>query len=216
MSNKKIFFASGDSPKLAEAFKKAQETFNFFWRELSWEYRRIIPALNVACVKVAFTQEKENSDEIIVEHMWINEVEFDGNNVKGILINNPNELTNIANGASIEIPLSQISDWLFAITETKKKGFSTLFKSSSSSRAYGGFTIQAMRSEMTNQERKEHDNAWGLNFLRKNLLQPIKRCIKVFIIDQRTQSRKKFLKTYIKFWNLEIGLHTMSLLFLII
>lgn len=46
------------------------------------------------------------------------------------------------------VPLSQISDWLFA---TRGK-------------TYGGFTIQAMRSEMTNKERKEHDKAWGFDF----------------------------------------------------
>ncbi|WP_445456400.1 DUF2314 domain-containing protein [Flavobacterium sp. HNIBRBA15423] len=163
MTDKEIFFADGNNPKMIEAFKNAQRTFKYFWRELSWEYRRIIPGLNVACVKIAFTQETENKE--IVEHMWINDVQFDGKKVKGILINNPNELTNISNGDFVEIPLNQISDWLFAIAESKPKGgLSKLFSSTPKPRVYGGFTIQAMRSEMSNQERKEHDNAWGLNF----------------------------------------------------
>ena len=146
MENTPIFFADGESQKMIDAFKKAQETFKYFWRELSWETRRIIPALDVACVKLAFTQEIGN--ETLVEHMWINDINFDGEKIYGILVNDPNKLTNVNNGDEVEIPFNQISDWLFA----------------SQSKTYGGFTIQAMRSEMSTKERKEHDNAWGLDF----------------------------------------------------
>lgn len=163
MSSQEIFFAKGDSPKMIEAFKNAQETFKYFWRELSWEYRRIVPALTVACVKVAFSQDVDGSEHPIVEHMWINDISFDGEQIKGVLINDPNELTNIENGDEVVISLNQISDWLFAIQSSAPKGLSKLF-SSPQARAYGGFTIQAMRSEMTSQERKDHDKAWGLDF----------------------------------------------------
>ncbi|OOV19261.1 YegJ family protein [Flavobacterium sp. LM4] len=146
MESTPIFFADGESPKMIDAFKKAQETFKYFWRELSWEYRRIIPALEVACVKLAFTQDIEN--ETIVEHMWINDINFDGEKIYGILVNDPNELTNVNNGDEVEIPFNQISDWLFA-TQGK---------------TYGGFSIQAMRSEMTQTEQEEHDDAWGMDF----------------------------------------------------
>ncbi|MBS7254733.1 DUF2314 domain-containing protein [Flavobacterium branchiicola] len=146
MENTTIFYADGENPKMIEAYKKAQETFKYFWRELSWEYRRIIPALDVACVKLAFTQEIDN--ETIVEHMWINDINFDGENIYGILINDPGSLTNVNNGDEVAIPINQISDWLFAT-----KGIT-----------YGGFTIQAMRSEMSDEEREAHDEAWGLDF----------------------------------------------------
>lgn len=164
MAAKEIFFADGNSPKMIEAFENAQNTFKYFWRELSWEYRRIIPALTVACVKIVFTQDTVNGQ--IVEHMWINDVQFDGNNIMGTLINNPNELTNIKYGDFVNVSLDQISDWLFAINSSQKPktGLSKLFSSTPKPTTYGGFTIQAMRSEMTNQERKEHDNAWGLDF----------------------------------------------------
>ncbi|KFF05484.1 DUF2314 domain-containing protein [Flavobacterium reichenbachii] len=146
MENTPIFFADGENPKMIEAFQKAQETFKYFWRELSWEYRRIIPGLDVACVKVAFTQEIDN--ETVVEHMWINEINFDGENIYGILVNDPGELTNVSNGDEVAIPINQISDWLFA----------------SQGKTYGGFTIQAMRSEMSEDEREAHDEAWGMDF----------------------------------------------------
>ena len=134
------------------AFEQAQKTFKFFWRELSWEYRRIVPALEVACVKVAFSQEESGQGDPIVEHMWINDVDFDGDTITGVLINTPNELTNIENGDEIVVPVAQISDWLFA---TRGK-------------TYGGFTIQAMRSDMTETERVDHDETWGLEFCDHN------------------------------------------------
>ncbi|KRD12630.1 hypothetical protein ASE21_01620 [Flavobacterium sp. Root901] len=146
MEQTTIFFADGENPKMIEAFKKAQETFKYFWRELSWEYRRIIPGLDVACVKVAFTQ--DINGETVVEHMWINDVNFDGDTIYGVLVNQPNDLTNVNNGDEVQIPVNQISDWLFAID----------------GKTYGGYTIQAMRSEMSNDERKDHDEAWGLDF----------------------------------------------------
>lgn len=148
MASSKVFYSKTDNPEMIKAYEKAQETFKYFWRELSWEHRRIIPALELACVKIAFTQSAPNSSEPLVEHMWINEVGFDGETVSGILINEPNELTNVKNGDAVEIPLNQISDWLFACED----------------KTYGGFTIQAMRAEMSPKERRQHDQAWGLNF----------------------------------------------------
>jgi uncharacterized protein YegJ (DUF2314 family) len=41
MTNR-IFFAKGDSPKMIKAFTDAQNTFKYLWRELRWEYRRIV------------------------------------------------------------------------------------------------------------------------------------------------------------------------------
>jgi len=165
MNEKKVTFVKADNPKMIEAYEKARETFKYFWRELSWEYRRIVPALNLAYVKVALTQKFNDSDEPITEHLWMNDVEFDGNNVKGVLINSPNEITNVKMGDLVEVPLFQLSDWLFAMPDAKAKGgISKIFSSASKAKTYGGFTIQAIRSEMTNQELKEHDKAWGLDF----------------------------------------------------
>lgn len=148
MSDALIFFTKGDSPEMIAAFKKAQETFKYFWRELSWEYRRIIPGLDLACVKVAFSQEFPGQEDPVVEHMWINEINFDGEIISGILINQPNELTNVNSGEPVAVPPGMISDWLFSIDGN----------------TYGGFTIHTIRAMMDAEEREEHDSAWGLNF----------------------------------------------------
>jgi uncharacterized protein YegJ (DUF2314 family) len=148
MADKKIFYSKSDHPEMLQAFQKARDTFKYFWRELYWEYRRIVPALDLACVKIAFTEETDDPEEPIVEHMWINDINFNGTTISGVLVNEPNELTNVQNGDEVEVPLEQVSDWLFA----------------SQGKTYGGFTIHAMRSEMSAKEMKEHDKAWGLDF----------------------------------------------------
>lgn len=138
-----------ETPQMEEAFKKAQENFKYFWRELSWEYRRIVPALGFCCVKVAFHQEG-----VVPEFMWLTHIDFDGFTVKGELINDPNELTNIKAGDVVEIPLEEICDWMFT----------------SNNEVMGGFTVQVMRSEMDKKARKAHDKAWGLKFTDEVLL----------------------------------------------
>lgn len=148
MTDSISFFAPGDDAAMLAAYKNAQDNFKYFWRELSWEYRRIIPALDMAAVKVAFMQDVPGEPEPIVEHMWVNEIDFDGDTISGVLINTPNELTNVNNGDAVTIPLTQISDWLI-ICEGKP---------------YGGYTMQVMRAQMEDEERAEHDTAWGLEF----------------------------------------------------
>ncbi|WP_241489164.1 DUF2314 domain-containing protein [Chryseobacterium indologenes] len=168
MEENSFIFTDSSDPKMIEAYQKARQTFKYFWREQSWEYRRIIPGLNLSCVKAPFSEKNPETGETVVEHMWINDIDFDGDTVSGYLINNPNNLANIQAGDHFSIPLNEISDWLFAITpaEKKPKGLSKLFSSSSPllPKTYGGFTIHKMRSDMSEAERKEHDDAWQLDF----------------------------------------------------
>lgn len=146
MSN--IFYTNGDSPEMIRAFEQAQATFKYFWREISWEARRIIPALDMAYVKIAFVQETHNPSCPKVEYMWVSDIDFDGDTISGILINSPGIVNHVEKGDYVEAPLNRLSDWLFASDDT----------------AYGGFTIQVLRAQMDEDEREEHDDAWGLDF----------------------------------------------------
>ena len=141
-----VFYADGEDEAMLKTFEQARKSFRYFWRELYWERLRIAPALSFACVKVAFSQELNGSTE--VEHMWVNDIYFDGERVCGVLVNDPNVLSNVKNGEQVSVPLEQISDWMFAIE----------------GKTYGGFSVQAMRKAMSESERAEHDEAWGLNF----------------------------------------------------
>ncbi|MCL2755309.1 MAG: DUF2314 domain-containing protein [Oscillospiraceae bacterium] len=143
----KNIYNSETNTKMQEAFAKARGTFKYFWREMSWEANRIVPALDLAIVKVEFRQDDLPTGAEI-EFMWIGDIDFDGVTVKGVLMNEPHVLTNVKAGDVVKIPVEEICDWMFA---TRGK-------------AYGGFTIHAVRDTLSESEKTEHDNAWGLDF----------------------------------------------------
>ena len=141
-----IYFVSSDEDYMQRAFEQARESFRYFWRELYWERRRIVPGLDYAMVKICFL-DTINGEEV-GEHMWINDVEFDGETIYGTLVNEPDTVQNVKVGDQVSAKIGEMSDWLFAI----------------GGRAYGGFSVQAMRSRMQKDELAEHDAAWGLDF----------------------------------------------------
>lgn len=143
-----IIYTDSDSPEMLQAFNKARETFKYCWRELSWEARRIVPALDLAYAKVAFTQATGNPAKPLIEYMWVGEIGFDGDTITGVLINTPNVVTNINNGDEVAVPLTHLCDWLMASSDVP----------------YGGFTIQVLRAAMDEDEREDHDEAWGIDF----------------------------------------------------
>lgn len=144
-----VFLFQGRDPEMLRAHQWARATFGFFWRELAWEYRRIVPALDLACVKAPFSDDPDHRDSADqAEHMWINEVTFDGADVRGVLINEPNWLKSVRVGDQVSVPLPEISDWMYSLQN----------------RVYGGFTINLIRKRMKPGERIDHDEAWGLTF----------------------------------------------------
>ena len=145
---KNVFMFDASDPAMTEASKRAQDTFGHFWRELSWEFRRIVPGLDLACVKVAFTDGDTQRDGPRHEHMWVSDVLFDGKNICGTLMNSPNWLSNVKEGDSITTTVPELGDWMFAIH----------------GRVYGAFTVNLLRSRMSRAERQSHDDAWGLDF----------------------------------------------------
>lgn len=145
----KVYMFSGSDPEMLRANEKARETFRYFWREMAWENRRIVPALDLACVKAPFSDgEYRTGDGPEVEHMWISEVQFDGEAISGVLLNSPNWLKTVKEGDSASFRLNEISDWMYAI----------------SGEVYGAYTVNLLRSRMSARERKDHDEAWGMNF----------------------------------------------------
>ena len=136
-----ILYAENDK-KMEESYLRARETFKYFWREVYWEKRRIIKAHNFAMIKIRF---EHNS---IVEHMWINDIDFDGDYISGTLVNAPGQLKNIKVGDSVRKTIADISDWLISIN----------------GKTLGGFTIHAIRSTLSAKDLVEHDNKWQLDF----------------------------------------------------
>ncbi|MFO1095824.1 MAG: DUF2314 domain-containing protein [Planctomycetaceae bacterium] len=129
------------------ANEQSRQTFRIFWREMSWERRRIIPGLQTAAIKVAFavfigTGRRRRG---AAEQMWINDVNFDGDLVHGTLLNSPNWLKSIKQGDEVSVRPERINDWMYAIND----------------QAYGAYTVNLLRSRMSHAQRRSHDKAWG-------------------------------------------------------
>lgn len=138
-----------ESPEMILAFDKAINTFKYFWRELYWEYRRIVPALELAYVKCAFIQENtDDTNQPLIEYMWIDQVDFDGSTISGTLLNEPYIIDNVQAGETVRIQFESVVDWMFL----------------SNGVVHGGFTIQEYRKTLNASDRKEYDEAWGIDF----------------------------------------------------
>ncbi|HEX5222855.1 MAG TPA: DUF2314 domain-containing protein [Verrucomicrobiae bacterium] len=148
-TNPILWFDNGD-PEMQEAYERARSTFRLLWRELSWERRRIIPALDLACVKTMFADKplEECGSDDQVEQMWLDEIEFDGRLITGKLLNQPHQLESVKQGERYTFAFERLTDWMYAI----------------SSKVYGAYTVNLMRSRMSLAERQAHDESWGFSF----------------------------------------------------
>src|SRR4051812_11742046 len=112
MAESRVFMFDGDDPEMQHASQEARATFAYFWRELAWERRRIVPALDFACVKALFSDGERGarapSGKPRVEEMWVSEIDFDGRDVSGELLNQPNWLKSIRQGAAVRLQLERV------------------------------------------------------------------------------------------------------------
>ncbi|WP_285424774.1 DUF2314 domain-containing protein [Pseudomonas sp. efr-133-TYG-103a] len=148
MSEHTIYSVKGESEELKAAVASARTTFKFFWRELSWESRRIVKCLDLAAVKLSFTLDPDDPQIPAVENMWVGNVEFDGQTITGVLMNEPRWATSLQASDTVSLPFEALNDWMYV-----RNGH-----------VYGGFTVDALRAGMSEDARDEHDRAWGLDF----------------------------------------------------
>ena len=152
VSEGRVLLVPGDDDRLPKAAAYARKTFRFFLRELSWEKRRIIPGLDFAAVKIAFSDPPElrsnHPNDLEREYMWVSEIEFDGQQIRGVLLNQPDSLKSYNEGDVVSVPPKQMVDWAYSVM----------------GEVCGGFTIQMMRLGMDKKELKAHDDAWGMDF----------------------------------------------------
>lgn len=142
-----ITYFPGDDEEMLEANFLARKSFRDFWYQVSLDFNRIVPALSLAVVKAAFSDDFSDPNSP-VEHMFVEGIDFDGQIIKGTLLNQPNALTSISEGDEVCLPLEQLGDWLCVMGDT----------------VYGAYTVQVIRSRMSEAERVAHDEAWGLPF----------------------------------------------------
>ena len=95
-----VFMFDNSDSEMQRAYEAARLTFRYFWREAAWERRRIIPGLDLACVKAPFSDgQKKRADGVpSTEHMWLSDSDFDGESVSGVLVNSPNWVKSVKKG----------------------------------------------------------------------------------------------------------------------
>ena len=115
----------GDDPELNAAIDEAQRRLPEFRRALDQDARRLIPALNGALVKARF----ENPVTGALEHMWLEDVGFEGDRIVGTLASEPDNIPELSNGQWVSVSPEDISDWVY------RQG----------DRTVGGFTVRVMQ-----------------------------------------------------------------------
>jgi len=142
----KVNFSQADDPKLERAAELARASFKYFWREMVWEGQRIIPGLELAAVKVPFSDSGKDAPE--TEFLWMNELTFDGEALSGTVLNQPLALESVSAGDARQVKPDQITDWMYVVGR----------------KVYGAYSVQVLREGMRAGERAGHDRAWGLKF----------------------------------------------------
>ncbi len=142
-----VTYRQKEDSEIMDASRSARNSFKYFWKEAALDFNRIIPALELACVKVPFSDDPSDPSSQ-VEHMWVTEIDYDGETITGVLMNSPNWLQSVREGDSVKVAVDGLSDWMCVL----------------GGKVYGAYTVQATRERMDDSERKGFDEAWGLEF----------------------------------------------------
>ena len=145
----RVSFTPARDPEMEAASQRARESFRYYWREMTWEYRRFVTGLSASAIKVAFVDPpNELGESSPPEHLWLNNVQFDGVSLTATLMNAPSWVRSVEQGQRVQVPFQQLGDWMYAYSH----------------RCYGAFTVNVIRSRMEASERVNHDKAWGFDF----------------------------------------------------
>ncbi|MEZ5328454.1 MAG: DUF2314 domain-containing protein [Verrucomicrobiales bacterium] len=131
--------------EMQAAMQTARDRFPAFWREVSGDNKRVIPALGGSMVKAYFHDADAPQNG---EHMWVNEVEYDGKTITGVLADTPRQLRSVRPGQRVTFPLERLSDWFYVDDD----------------KAIGAFTVRLLRTRMTEKQRREHDSHYPFQF----------------------------------------------------
>ena len=134
---------SADDEEMNAAMQEARDSFPASWR--AGEESSARAAGGPVMVKAYFSSSMDADGG---EHMWVDEVSFDGKMISGVLASEPLELDEPRLGDAVEFPLERLSDWLIV-----EHGV-----------AQGAFTIQVLRKRMTDEERADHDSRYPFSF----------------------------------------------------
>jgi uncharacterized protein YegJ (DUF2314 family) len=111
-----ILWINGDNPEMVAAIREAQRTFHQYREALS----SVESVVDDCGVKVFFPASQDPQKG---EHMWVNEVEFRGNDMVGTLCNDPDWIRGFACDDRVTFTLDRVSDWFFVVDDVLHGGF---------------------------------------------------------------------------------------------
>lgn len=126
-----------DDIEMNEAIKNAQDTLPLFIEAL----QKPSSSQTDFLIKVKFPYGDGNG-----EHIWVGELTYVEEMFQGIVVNEPIYVTQIRFGDEVNVKISDISDWM--IFDDNKM--------------LGGFTMHVLRNRMSDNERKQFDEGFGL------------------------------------------------------
>jgi uncharacterized protein YegJ (DUF2314 family) len=142
-----IISVDSDDAAMNSAMEMARKTFSSdFLAKIEMEEARNPNPIAQALAKVYFTNTGDSDEG---EHMWVAKVSTNQNvSYSGILQSSPGVVTSLKMGDEVNFPLERISDWMLV-----QDGV-----------AHGAFTVQYLRSRMTQIKREEHDSKYPFRF----------------------------------------------------
>lgn len=130
---------STDDADMNAAIKEAQNTYPDFlkvWRSDNPKYEGFT-------VKQEFETATGGG-----EHIWLTDLFEKGNDVYGILANEPLDKVRVKLGDTIKIDPKMLSDWMYFEGD----------------KTYGGFTVRVLRKDLSEEERKQEEKESGIKF----------------------------------------------------
>jgi uncharacterized protein YegJ (DUF2314 family) len=128
--------AEADDREMNAAMAEARRTLDEFERRVASP----TPTQTMAIIKGRFTQKDK------VEHMWLNQIVVTPEGYRGVLGNDPYELTSVKAGETLVVGRDDVSDWIVV----------------DDGKLVGGYTMRVLRSRLPAEERAAFDEQNGI------------------------------------------------------
>jgi len=128
-----VTYVDDEDPKMVAAIQKARSTIDEFIQALA----NPGPSQSGFAIKLPVKDGEE------VEHMWVSGVRYEGGRFIGTLDNEPVTVKTVKLGQEVEVARDELSDWMYLEGD----------------KLVGGYTLHAMRDNMTPEERQDFDSS---------------------------------------------------------
>ena len=129
-------YVKDSDPKMIAAIELARNTLDDFLTTLQ----------NSKPGQLDFRVKARMKEDARAEHMWITNVRLFGDQIGGILDNEPLKLRLVKRGDEVRVQKNDVSDWMYV----------------ENGKLVGGYTIRVLREKMSAEERQAFDRKLGM------------------------------------------------------